>query len=199
MPPQTNLQVIDAPDTAAAVLNPVRLNILAQLVQPGSSTTVGKALGLPRQKVDYHVRELERRGLVTEVGTRQRHGCTERLLQSRARSLVVDPAALGPVQIDPGQLKDQFSSAYLIASASKTIRDVATLRRGADQAGKKLATFTIETEVTFRDPKDQAGFLDELSNAVAALAAKYHINETERGRSYRFAVAGHPTVPTPEA
>lgn len=199
MDPQADLQVIDAPDSAAALLNPVRLDILAHLSEPGSSTTVGKALGMPRQKVNYHVRELEKRGFLQEVGTRQRHGCTERLLRSRARSFVVDPRALGPMQVQPDTVKDQVSSSYLIASSSRTIRDVATLRRNADLAGKKLATFTLETELIFESPRRQAAFLDDLSSAVADLVGKYHAEHSPNGRPYRLVIGSHPTVPDPEA
>jgi DNA-binding transcriptional ArsR family regulator len=198
--PQTELQVIDAADTASAVLHPLRLEILSQLRAPGSSTTLGHALGLSRQKVNYHVKELERRGLLEEVGTRQRKGCTERLFQSRALSYVVDPGALGPVQTAPSSsIRDRFSSAYLIATAARTIRDVARLRRGADRAGKKLATLTLETEVHFDTPVAQQAFLDELSETVAGLAAKYQRPSDEGGRTYRLTVASHPTVPNQES
>lgn len=195
---QTELQVIDTAETASAVLHPLRLEILSRLRRPGSSTSLGRALGLPRQKVNYHVKELERRGLLEEVGTRQRKGCTERLLQSRALSFVVDPGALGPVQTGAGSVRDRFSTAYLIATAARTIRDVARLRKGADRADKKLATFTLETEIHFDTPAAQRAFLAELSEAVAGLAARYQRSPEEGGRTYRLTVASHPAVPTEE-
>ena len=52
---------------AASVLDPVRRRILTALQQPGSSSTVARALDLPRQRVNYHVRALEKAGLVEEV------------------------------------------------------------------------------------------------------------------------------------
>lgn len=197
MPP-AELQVIDTAETASAVLQPLRLEILSHLRTPGSSTTLGRELGLPRQKVNYHVKELERRGLVEEVGTRQRKGCTERLLQSSALSFVVDPGALGPVQSSGESLRDRFSSAYLVATAARTIRDVARLRRGADRAGKKLATFTLETEIHFDTPADHQSFLNELSAAVAGLASRYQRSPDGGGRTYRLTVASHPAVPAQE-
>src|SRR5262249_37713829 len=53
--------------TAAAALHPMRRRILAALAQPGSATTVGKLLELPRQKVNYHLRVLERAGYLDFV------------------------------------------------------------------------------------------------------------------------------------
>lgn len=191
----TEMEVIDAPETAAAMLQPLRLEILSRLREPGSSTTVGKALGLPRQKVNYHIRSLEELGLVREVATRQRKGCTERLLQARSRSFLVGPGALGPVQVVTDERQDRFSSAYLLATAARTVREVSTLRRAADVAGKKLATLTIDAEVHFESPADQARFLDDVSEVVTALAAKYDRSTTTDGQTYRLTVGAHPAVP----
>lgn len=188
------MEVIDAPETAAAMLQPLRLEILSRLREPGSSTTVGKALGLPRQKVNYHIRSLEELGLVREVATRQRKGCTERLLQARSRSFLVGPAALGPVQVVTDARQDRFSSAYLLATAARTVREVSTLRKAADAAGKKLATLTIDADVHFESPADQARFLDDVSEAVTALAGKYGRSETSVGQTYRLTVSAHPAV-----
>ena len=195
---QAEIQIIDRVEAAAAMMNPIRLAILSELVDPGSSTSVGKTLDLPRQKVNYHVRELEKQGLVTKVGERAKHGCTERLVQSRARSFMVDPAAFGPMQARTGDLRDRLSSAYLLTAATKTIRDVARLRRGADRAKKKVATFTAETEVRFRSPAEQAAFLGELSEALTGLVERYHAGPAEEGRTYRIMAAGHPAVPDTE-
>ena len=192
---QADLQVVEEADVASALLNPMRLDVLAALAEPGSATTVASSLGMPRQKVNYHVRELEKRGLLEQVGSRKRRNCTERILQSTARSYVVDPRALGPVQAHPANVRDQFSSAYLLAAAAKTLRDVATLRRGADAAGKKLATFTLESEVTFPSPAAQAAFLEELASATAELVSKYQAAPSDRGRPYRVTFTGHPVVP----
>ena len=64
-----DVEVIETPEAAAA-LDPIRSRVLAVLAEPGSATTVARALGLPRQKVNYHLRALEARGLVTLVTVR---------------------------------------------------------------------------------------------------------------------------------
>ena len=89
-----DVHVIDEPDIAAVILDPLRARLLAELTVPGSATTVAAALDLPRQKVNYHLRALENVGLVRQVTSRQRRGLTERLLESSARSYVVSPAVL---------------------------------------------------------------------------------------------------------
>ena len=62
-----DVDVIEDPGAAAAILDPVRGAILAALAEPGSATTVARRLDLPRQKVNYHVRALEQHDLVKLV------------------------------------------------------------------------------------------------------------------------------------
>ena len=51
---------------------------------------------------------------------------------------------------------------------------------------------TVETEVRFATPADQNKFAEELTQAVAAVVAKYHDDKTPGGRRFRFVVGGHP-------
>src|ERR1700710_1134049 len=51
--------VIDNAVGAPVALEPTRARVLAELVKPGSATTLAERLGLPRQKLNYHVRALE--------------------------------------------------------------------------------------------------------------------------------------------
>ena len=93
------------------MLDPVRLAILAHLRVPESAAGVARALGLPRQRVGYHIRELEKAQLVRFLGERRRGNCLEHLLQATAAYYVVGPRALGAVGPDVGALRDRFSSA----------------------------------------------------------------------------------------
>ncbi len=125
-----DLEVIDEPRAAAAALDPLRARILALLAEPGSASTVAAEIGEPRQKVNYHLRALERHGLVRFVGERPRRGLTERLVVASARAYVVSPAALGERAVDQA-LTDRLSTRYLIAVAARMVREVADLARAA--------------------------------------------------------------------
>jgi DNA-binding transcriptional ArsR family regulator len=59
--------VIEDPGAAEISLDPVRTRLLAELAGPASATTLAARLGLPRQKVNYHLRTLEQHGLVELV------------------------------------------------------------------------------------------------------------------------------------
>lgn len=180
---------------AAALLDPMRLRVLDRLREPDSAAGVARALGLPRQRVGYHVRELERHGLVRYVGERRRGNCLERLMQASAYHYMIAPEALGALGLDPRQVRDHLSSAYLVAVASQAARDVATLQQEADTAGLRLPTLTLETEVRFASPETQQAFARELADAVTRLAAHYHDEAAAGGRRFRFLVGGYPASP----
>lgn len=194
-----DVTVIDTPAAAAASLDPVRSRILAELASPGSATTLATRIGLPRQQVNYHLRTLERHGLVELVEERRKGNMTERLLQATAASYVISPAALAAVQPDPDRAPDRLSAFWLLALAARLVRDVGLLLTGARKAGKRVATFALDGEVRFGSAADRSAFAEELSHAVATLVAKYHDDAAPGGRSHRIVVAIHPSVPAATA
>lgn len=192
--PLLALEVIDDPGQAASVLNPIRLRLLNELVEPDSAAGLARRLKLPRQAVTYHVRQLEADGLVSLVEERRRRNCVERVVQATARTYVISPGALGALAVDPEQIGDRFSSTFLIAVAARMIRDVSALRRLADQADKRLATLTIQTEVRFATPAEQHAFAYELADTLGQLVMKYHREDAPEGPEFSFTVTGHPTA-----
>src|SRR5262245_12357548 len=122
-----DVTVIENAPAAEASLNPVRSRLLSELVEPGSATTLAAKVGLPRQLVNYHLRTLERHGLVELVAERRKGNMTERLLQATAASYVISPAALTALQPDPGRSPDRLSAFWLLALAARLVRDVGSL------------------------------------------------------------------------
>src|SRR3954469_23110995 len=169
-----DIQVIDDPAAATIALEPVRSRLLSELAAPASAATLAARVGLPRQKVNYHLRALETHGLVRLSHQRKWGGLTERPLVATAASYVVSPSALGPIAADPNREVDRLSASYLIALGARIVREVGDLVRRATEAGKRLATLAIDTEVCFRSPADRAAFSNELTEAITKLVSKYH-------------------------
>ncbi|PPK71351.1 helix-turn-helix protein [Actinokineospora auranticolor] len=186
--------MIEDPAVAGVSLDPVRAGLLAALVEPGSATTLARQVGLTRQKVNYHLRELERHGLVELVEERRKGNLTERVLRATAASYVISPSVLAAVQPDPARDPDRLSARWLLAVAARMVREVGELVTGATKARKRLATFAIDGEVRFASAADRAGFAEELTRAVTSLVAKYHDESAEGGRAHRIVVAVHPKV-----
>jgi DNA-binding transcriptional ArsR family regulator len=186
--------VIDDPAAAEASLDPIRAGLLAELAQPGSASTLAAKVGLTRQKVNYHLRALERHGLVELVEERRKGNMTERVMRATAASYVISPAALASVAPDPDRSPDQLSALWLLALAARLVKEVGELIGCAKRARRPLATFGIDTEIRFASASDRAAFAAELSGTVEALVAKYHDEFAADGRNHRLLVALHPSI-----
>jgi DNA-binding transcriptional ArsR family regulator len=189
-----DVAVIEDPAAAEAALDPARARLLAELAEPRSATMLAAAAGLPRQKVNYHLRALERHGLVELVEERRKGNVTERMLRATAASFVISPAALAAVAPDPARAPDRLSASWLLALAARLVRDVGDLVTGSAKAQRRLATFAMDGEVRFASAADRAAFTEELTHAVTALVAKYHDEDAPGGRGHRLVIAVHPTA-----
>ena len=188
----TDLQVVDEPERARALLHETRLELVRQLTEPASAATLARRLELPRQRVNYHLRELEAHGLIELEEERRRGSATERIYRRTGRSYTLSNAALGPLGSDPDDVQDRFSAAYQIALAARAVEELGLLRTGADAAGKRLPTFALDVAVRFPTAERRNAFADELAAAVADLVRKYHDESAPRGRTFRFTVGGYP-------
>jgi DNA-binding transcriptional ArsR family regulator len=186
-----DVAVIEDPAAAEVSLDPIRSRLLAELARPGSATMLAGKVGLPRQKVNYHLRTLEQHGLVHLVEERRKGNVTERMLQATAASYVISPAAMSAVAPDPARAPDRLSARWLVTLAARLIRDVGSLLTGATKTRQRVATFAMDGEIRFGTPADRAAFADELATAVTALLGKYH---SDTGRKHRIVVAVHPAV-----
>jgi DNA-binding transcriptional ArsR family regulator len=196
MPAMLDIEVIEDPATAESLLDPVRTRLLEALSLPASATMLANRLGLPRQLVNYHLRTLERHGLVQLEAERRKGNVTERVMRASAGSYVISPAALTALQPDPGRSIDQRSAVWLLALAARLVRDVGALLAGATRERRSLSTFALDGEIRFASAADRAAFADELGSTVTSLISRYHDDAAPRGRTHHVLVAIHPSVPT---
>lgn len=192
------IAVIDDPLAAETALDPVRARVLSALTEPASAATLARRLELPRQKVNYHLRSLERHGLVEQVAERRKGNVVERLVRATARSYVISPRVMGEVEPDPEVSPDRLSARWLLAVASRLLREVGELIGGAARERKRVASFAIEGTVRFASARDRKAFANELTGAVTALVSKYHDASAAAGRDHRIVVALHPVPPRQE-
>ena len=111
---------------------------------------------MTRQQANYHLRVLEAAGLVELVETRQRRGCTERILRAVAGAFVVDPAVMQPPGAVPSA--DRFAAEHLVATAAAVVRDVSRMQAAAGE--RRLLTFTIEADIGLRAASRRRGVHD---------------------------------------
>ncbi|MFI6320087.1 ArsR/SmtB family transcription factor [Nonomuraea sp. NPDC050556] len=193
-----DVAVIEDPAAAEVSLDPMRARLLAELAVPGSATMLAAKVGLARQKVNYHLKTLEKHGLVELVEERRKGNVHERVMQATAASYVISPTALAAVQPDPSRSPDRLSARWLLAVAARLVRDVGELITGATKAQQRVATFAIDGEVRFASAGDRAAFAEELAHAVTHLVGKYHDESAEGGRDHRLVIAIHPSIKHPQ-
>jgi len=184
------MALVQEPERIHLALSPSRRRLLAALHEPGSATQVAEQVGMTRQQANYHLRVLEAAGLVELVETRQRRGCTERILRATAGAFVVDPAVMQPA--GSSTPTDRHAAEHLVATAGAIVRDVSRMQAAAGD--RRLLTFTIEADVGFRSPADVEAFTTELADAIASIAHRHHDPD---GRRHRIVAAGHPS-PAPQ-
>jgi DNA-binding transcriptional ArsR family regulator len=194
--------VRDRARVGALVEHPLRLAILRAAASPRSATEIAAGLGLPRQRVNYHIGRLRRAGFLVPADRRRRRGLFEQRYTATARAYMVDPRAMGPVQARLDRIADRLSADYLLALSSQVQSDLGQVMVEAAAAGKRVATLSISTEVRFRDAEQRARFARELERAIKRVVGRYSDpavsadGDPGPGRLFRLMVGCYPPSTT---
>jgi DNA-binding transcriptional ArsR family regulator len=185
----SQVKLVEQPDGLQALAHPVRVQVLEALREPSSAATAARRVGQPRQNVNYHVKELERAGLVRCVGERRKGNFVERLYQAVATTFVVSPRAAWGNPRRMEAMQDQFALERLVHLGERLERDAAVLLDRAAFDGDEIASVSVEVDVRFATETDRAAFLEEYLAAVGPLFRKYGRRD---GDPYRVALAAYP-------
>lgn len=182
------LSVRDA-DGLQALVHPIRVQVLGALRNAASAASVAREIGQPRQKVNYHLKELERAGLVERVGERRSGNFVEGLYRAVARSFVVSPevAWADPRRMDA--LRRQHSLESLVVMGDRLQRDAAALLDRAAFDGEQIPSAAVSAETRFACEEDRAAFLREYLDATRELIDRY---ASKTGSPYRVVMAVYP-------
>ena len=195
------IECVRDPARAGSLLSPLRAQILGRAREPRSATEIAAELGIPRQRTNYHVRELARAGFLRKAGRRKKRNLYEQRWRATAETYVIAPEALGPVGVDPRRIADRMSAEYLLALAARTQGEVARAFSEASAAGKRLSTLALDVDLRFDTAKQREGFTRALTDAVAGVVAQHASPDQAPdgspgpGRPYRLVVGCHPTPP----
>ena len=191
----TAVHVIDEGGPATSALHPLRREILSELAEPESAAGLARRIGVPRQQVNYHIRQLEEQGLVKLVGERRVRNCIERLVQAVGRSYMISPAALGELGADPERIEDKGSAGYLLAVASQMIQDLAGLQHQTGRPDDEAGALALRADIRFKSREAQTAFAAELTEEVARLVTKYHVPRAPKKRLLRVHASAYPVPP----
>jgi hypothetical protein len=181
---------LDDPAAIAAATHPVRAAILDAMRAPSTAAAVARVVGQSRQNAAYHVRELEKVGLLRRVGERRNGNFVEQTYQAVADTLVISPAATwGDPDRRAGALADQLSLGELFAAGQRLQRDSALLLDRAAFDDEEIPSASVTTDVRFASEASRSAFLREYVDALTALARTHG---SRRGAAYRLVLAAYP-------
>ncbi|RAL22549.1 winged helix-turn-helix domain-containing protein [Thermoflavimicrobium daqui] len=180
--------LVQLPEQATAVLHPLRGEILAQLSEPASATEVARKIGEKPQRVNYHLKILEKVGLVRRVGTRQVKNLVEVLYQAVARSFILaDSLGVQPEMLQ--RLQDQHSLAHLIYTSEQIKKDALLLMDQTDE-GEVISSATLSTQIYLASEGEREAFVQEYVSMLKELASKYQSKEVNH--PYQVVLAVYP-------
>jgi DNA-binding transcriptional ArsR family regulator len=190
--------LLDRAPSAAAILHPLRRRILEALEQPDSAAGVARRLRLPRQRLNYHVRELARAGLLRRAGRRRKRNMIEQCYVATARTYALSPELLGRMGADPRRVEDTLSAAYLLALAAQLQGELGRASREAAAQGRRLTTLSVNSEIRFESAEQRAHFGRALERAVVDVVGRFSSparradGSAGAGRLYRLVLGCYP-------
>jgi len=161
--------LIEKPDQAGALLHPLRLELLKLTDEPRTCTHLAEALGETPQRIYYHVKVLERAGVLEKVEERKVRAISEGYYRATARSFWLSPRLVGRIG-GPRRARDQMSLGFLLALAEELQTDVGRL---AETEREEAPTLGFTAQVRLARPADRTAFLTDIQNLIQSIAKKY--------------------------
>jgi DNA-binding transcriptional ArsR family regulator len=198
---QGAVETVGERNRAKRLLHPLRQRILGLARTPASATELARSMGMPRQNVNYHVRELARAGFLRPAGRRRRRNLVERRYVATAEAYVLLPEVLGPVSPARGHAEDAFSAARLLTLTSAAQSELSRAGRQASERGKRLATLSMDAELRFESAEQRALFAQALESAITDAIGRFSspARKTDgtpgTGRPFRLILGVYPIPP----
>ncbi len=176
------------PGAFAAMGSAFRQQLLAELAEPTSAATLAKRHDMSRQRIGYHMRDLEKAGCITLVEERAQRGLTEKLYQVTPRIYTQAPRDL-PLR----RSQSAFSFARLVhvlGHALSTLARISTLAKPS----QRIATLALDAQLHFENPAQRKAFTEDLLDAVETVIKKHQRPSSESSRSFRLVLGAYPEL-----
>jgi DNA-binding transcriptional ArsR family regulator len=183
------VRYIEDVQQARALFKPLRLEVIRQLADPRTCNDLAEAFGVSPQNIYYHVKILERAGLVEKIAEQQVRGLMQGIYQASARSYWLSPRMIRQIGYRQ-RVTDEMSSTYLLGLAEQVYFEVGSL----PEAQGETPTLAINAQIELANPDDRSAFLEELKGILKRLARKYGASSKDSPLSeiYRLMVASYP-------
>jgi predicted ArsR family transcriptional regulator len=167
-------RVLSTMAEAKLLMLPLRMELMRLLAEPRGCTELAQRLGITAQKAHYHVKLLERAGLVEKVAERRVRALTESIYRAAASSYWLSSeltAKLGGARNARGQI----SLGYMMDLSSELLSDLERLARSKEQQ----PTLSLSAQVELADAATRQLFMRDLQRAVQRIAEKYGARDAD--------------------
>ena len=164
------LEFVSENRRAGVLLHPLRLRILDHTRSAASATEIAAVLKLPRQMVNYHVRELARARFLKRAGRVRKRNMIEQRYIATAKAYVLAPEMLGALAPQVSTMSDVTSASYLVALAAQVESEVGCLMQ--DVAERRVPTLAVSSEIRFESAAQREQFARALTAAVIDVVAQ---------------------------
>ena len=186
--------MVDSLDQAATMLKPLRVSMLRELTEPRTCPQLAAALGQTPQKVYYHVKTLQKAGLVERCGERLVNGIKEGFYRARARAFWLSPGLVRRMGGDK-TVRDHASLRVLAGHAEEMIEDVGRLAQRSD-SGEHIPSLSLGVEIALPTVDRRSEFLEQLRTTFEDLARRYMSEEDPEtdssSETFRFTLSCYP-------
>ncbi len=186
---------IEVVEQAGALLHPIRIDLLKRMDEPRTCPELGILFAMSPQKIYYHVKALEKAGLIEKVEERRVRGAVEGYYQAKARSYWLAPHLVGQVG-GKKTAQDQTSLRFLLTLAEEIQDDIGRLGQQSE-IGQDVPSLGLSGQIYLPDGDRRAAFLDDVQAVFKDLATKYGIPPDEvdhdlKGKAFRLILACYP-------
>ncbi len=186
---------IEGVEQAVELLKPIRLEMMKRLDEPRTCPELAEFFHDSPQKIYYHMKALEKAGLVDKVEERRVRGVVEGYYQAKARSYWLAPSLVGKVG---GQrlTQDQTSLRFLLSLAEELHEDIGHLGQRSE-GGEHVSSLGLSAHVHLPEGERRAEFLADVRTMFEALARKYgmaqdHAEGDNEVSNFRLILACYP-------
>jgi DNA-binding transcriptional ArsR family regulator len=196
--PLPGLEPVQDADRAELLLHPLRQRILSEAREAATAAEIARRVGLPPQKVNYHVRTLVDAGFLRPAGEGRKRNLIEKRYRASARSYVLLPGILGEMSPSAYGDAERFGAAHLIRLGALLQEELAVWLEPGVLRRKGPSTLSLDVEIRFETEGQRAAFADELRKAVAGVVGAYsapaldHEGRPQAGQPYRLVVGCYP-------
>jgi DNA-binding transcriptional ArsR family regulator len=177
-------------ETARVALNPARVQILDRLREPKTCAELAAELGHSPQRVNNHVRELLRCGLVVVTRRRRVKNFTEATYQAVAKVFVLSPWLVRP---EVARERDELSLHNLLATAASIQEDVTALLQRTEE--EEVPSLAFDVDIHLRSAEERSAFARDALAALRPVVERYQ-GAPAPEHAYRFRVVCYPSPRT---